>query len=76
MHVLVGFAAGGPTDITARLTGSWLTQRLGQQFIIENRPGAGTNLATAAVARAPADGHTLLLVTVANAVNASLYGQS
>jgi tripartite-type tricarboxylate transporter receptor subunit TctC len=74
VRVLVGFAAGGPTDITARLMSFWLSQRLGQQFVIENRPGAGTNLATAAVARAPADGYTLLLVTVANAVNASLYG--
>jgi Tripartite tricarboxylate transporter family receptor len=73
VHVLVGFAAGGPTDITARLMNSWLSQRLGQQFVIENRPGAGTNLATAAVTRAPADGYTLLLVTVANVVNASLY---
>jgi tripartite-type tricarboxylate transporter receptor subunit TctC len=74
VHWLVGFAAGGPTDITARLMGSWLSQRFGQQFVIENRPGAGTNLATAAVARALADGYTLLLVTVANSVNASLYG--
>ena len=73
VRLLVGYAAGGPTDITARLIGAWRSQRLGAQFVIENRPGAGTNIATAAVVRAPADGHTLQLVTVANAVNATLY---
>jgi tripartite-type tricarboxylate transporter receptor subunit TctC len=73
VRLLVGYSAGGPTDITARLMGAWLSQRLDVQFIIENRPGAGTNLATAAVVRAPADGHTLLLVTVSSAVNATLY---
>ena len=57
----------------ARLIGQWLSERLGQQFVIENRPGAGTNIATEAVARAPADGYTLLLVAVTNAINATLY---
>jgi tripartite-type tricarboxylate transporter receptor subunit TctC len=73
VRLLVGFAAGGGVDIVARLIGQWLSERLGQQFIIENRPGAGTNIATEAVVRAPADGYTLLLVNVANAVNATLY---
>jgi tripartite-type tricarboxylate transporter receptor subunit TctC len=73
VHLLVGYAAAGPTDISARLIGSWLSQRLGHQFVIENRPGAGTNIATAAVTRAPADGYTLLLVSTANAINATLY---
>ena len=73
VHLLVGYAAGGPTDISARLIGSWLSQRLGRQFLVENRPGAGTNVATAAVTRAPADGYTLLLVSTANAINATLY---
>ena len=75
VHLLVGYAAAGPTDISARLMGSWLSSRLGRQFVIENRPGAGTNIATAAVARAPADGYTLLLVTTANAINATLYSK-
>jgi tripartite-type tricarboxylate transporter receptor subunit TctC len=70
---VVGFAAGGPAEILARLIGQWLSERLGQPFIIENRPGAGSNIATEAVARSPADGYTLLLVTTANAVNATLY---
>jgi tripartite-type tricarboxylate transporter receptor subunit TctC len=70
---IVGFAAGGPAEILARLIGQWLSERLGQPFVIENRPGAGSNIATEAVARAPADGYTLLLVTTANAVNATLY---
>jgi tripartite-type tricarboxylate transporter receptor subunit TctC len=70
---IVGFAAGGPAEILARLIGQWLSERLGQPFIIENRPGAGSNIATEAVVRAPADGYTLLLVTTANAVNATLY---
>jgi tripartite-type tricarboxylate transporter receptor subunit TctC len=73
VHLLVGYAAAGPTDISARLIGSWLSQRLGRQFVIENRPGAATNIATAAVTRAPADGYTLLLVSIANAINATLY---
>jgi tripartite-type tricarboxylate transporter receptor subunit TctC len=73
VRILVGFAAGGSSDIVARLTGQWLAERLGQPFFIENRIGAGTNLATEAVVRAPADGHTLLLATVSNAINATLY---
>jgi tripartite-type tricarboxylate transporter receptor subunit TctC len=73
VHVLVGFAAGGPTDILARLMAQWLSQRLGQPFVVENRPGVGGNLATDAVVNAPADGHTLLLVAPANTINATLY---
>jgi tripartite-type tricarboxylate transporter receptor subunit TctC len=73
VRIIAGYAAGGGVDITARLIGQWLSERLGQQFIVEDRPGAGTNIAAEAVARAPADGHTLLLATVANAVNATLY---
>ena len=73
VRVLVGFAAGGPTDILARLIGQWLSQRLGRQFIVEPRPGAGSNLATEAVIRAPADGYTLLLTAVANTINETLY---
>ena len=73
VRILVGFAAGGSSDIVARLAGQWLAERLGQPFFIENRIGAGTNLATEAVVRAPADGHTLLLATVSNAINATLY---
>jgi tripartite-type tricarboxylate transporter receptor subunit TctC len=73
VHLIVGFPPGGAADITARLMGQWLSERLGQPFIIENRPGAGTNIGTEAVARAPADGYTLLLVSVANTVNATLY---
>src|SRR5690348_7287876 len=72
-RIIVGFAAGGPNDILARLIGQWLSQRLGQPFVIENRPGAGSNLATEAVVRAPADGYTLLLVGSPNAINATLY---
>ncbi|MGY4282659.1 tripartite-type tricarboxylate transporter receptor subunit TctC [Bradyrhizobium sp. LM2.7] len=73
VDLLVGFAAGGPTDTTARLIGQRLSERLGHPFIIENRPGAGSNLAAAAVARAPADGYTLLVATSSNAINATLY---
>ena len=73
VRIIVGFPASGGTDITARLIGQWLSERLGQQFVIENRPGAGTNIATEAVVRAPADGYTLLLVTASNAFNATLY---
>ena len=72
-HIIVGYPAGGSTDICARLFGDWLGKRLGQQFIIENRPGAGNNLATDAVAKAAPDGYTILLVNPANAINASLY---
>jgi tripartite-type tricarboxylate transporter receptor subunit TctC len=69
-----GFAPGGAPDVIARLLGQWLAARLGQNFVIENRPGAGTNIATETVARAPADGYTLLLVASPNLINASLYG--
>ncbi len=70
---LVGFTPAGGNDITARLIGQWLTERLGQPFVIENRPGAGTNIAAEAVIHAPPDGYTLFLTNFSNAVNASLY---
>ena len=73
VHVMVGFAPGGPADTIARITGQALSARLGQQFVVENRTGAGTNLATEAVVNAPPDGYTLLLVTSANFINATLY---
>ena len=73
VRILVGFAAGGSSDIVARLIGQSLSERLGQPFLIENKLGAGTNIATEAVVRAPADGYTLLLATVSNAINATLY---
>ena len=73
MRLIVPFGPAGATDITARLIGHWLSERLGQQFIIENRPGAGGNIGTEAVVRAPPDGYTLLYVTTANASNATLY---
>ena len=73
VRIVVGYAAGGGTDIVARLMGQWLSERLGQQFVIENRTGAATNIGTEAVARAPADGYTLLLAHTANAINATLY---
>jgi tripartite-type tricarboxylate transporter receptor subunit TctC len=73
VRLIVGFPAGTSSDITARLIAQWLSQRLGQQFIVENRPGAGTNLATELVAHASSDGYTLLWVTQTNAINASLF---
>jgi len=73
VRIIVGFAAGGGADFGARLIGHWLSERLGQQFIVENRPGAASNLAAEAVVRAPPDGYTLFLVTSVNAVNATLY---
>ena len=73
VRIIAGFAAGGGVDVTARLIGQWLTDRLGQSVVIENRPGAGGNIGTEAVVNAAPDGYTLLLATVPNAVNASLY---
>src|SRR6266853_590247 len=73
IRVIVPFAAGGQADILARLMGQWLSERLGQPFVIENRPGASGNIATEAVVNAFADGHTLLLVAPANTINATLY---
>ena len=73
VRLVAGFAPGGGVDITARLIGQWLAERLGQQFIIENRPGAGGNIGTEAVVRAAADGYTLVMVGSWNAINATLY---
>jgi tripartite-type tricarboxylate transporter receptor subunit TctC len=73
VRLIVGFAAGGSTDISARLMAQWLTERLGQAFVVENRPGAGSNIAAEAVVNAPADGYTLLVGATANAINATLY---
>src|SRR5262245_30982895 len=73
VRIGVGFAAGGQHDINARLIGQWLSERLGQQFVIDNRPGGGSNIGTEAVVHAPADGYTLLMVGGYNAINATLY---
>ncbi len=73
VHIIVGFPPGAASDITARLIGHWLSERLGQQFIVDNRPGANGNIGTEAVARAPADGYTLLMMTSGMASNAALY---
>jgi len=73
VHIIVGFPAGTSSDITARLIGQWLSEQLGQQFIVENRTGAGTNLAADTVVHSPADGYALLWVTQTNAINASIY---
>jgi tripartite-type tricarboxylate transporter receptor subunit TctC len=73
VRIIVGWPAGGGSDIQARLMGQWLSERLGQQFVIENRPGAGGNIGTEAVVKAPPDGYTLLLATSPNAINATLY---
>jgi tripartite-type tricarboxylate transporter receptor subunit TctC len=75
VRFITGFPAGGPTDILARLIGQWLSERLGQPFVIDNRPGGGGNIGTEAVVRAPADGYTLLLVNAASAINATLYAK-
>src|SRR2546421_7762107 len=73
VRIIVGFTPGGTTDIAARLIGQWLSERLGQQFVIENRPGAGSNIAAEAAINASPDGYTLLLVGAPNAINATLY---
>src|SRR6516164_5329095 len=73
VRIIVGFPAGGSATLIARLMGQWLSEHLGQQFIIENRPGAASNIATEAAVRAPSDGYTLLVVTPPNAINATLY---
>jgi tripartite-type tricarboxylate transporter receptor subunit TctC len=73
VRLIIGYPPGGSADITARLMGQWLSERFGQPVVVESRPGAGTNLATEAVVRAPADGYTLLLVAPANAINTTLY---
>ena len=73
VRIIVPFAPAGPSDIVARLMGQWLSERLGQQFVIDHRPGGGGNIGTEAVVRAPADGYTLLLVGGNNTINATLY---
>ena len=73
VRVIVPFAAGGGTDVAARLIGQYLTERLGQPFVVENRPGGGTNIATELVVNAPPDGYTLLMVSPSSAINATLY---
>ena len=73
VRFIVGFPPGGSFDITARLVGQWLSERLGQPFIIENRPGAGGNIATEAAVKSPADGYTVLLCGIPNAISATLY---
>ena len=73
VRLVIGYTPGGSADLTARLMGQWLSEKLGQSFVIENRPGGGTNIATEQVLRAAPDGYTLLLVAPANAINATLY---
>src|ERR1039458_7864324 len=73
VHLIVGFQAGGPQDIVMRLIGQWLSERLGQSFVIENRPGASGNVGAETVVRAAPDGYTLLSVSSPNAINATLY---
>jgi tripartite-type tricarboxylate transporter receptor subunit TctC len=73
LRLIIGYTPGGSADLTARLVGQWLSERLGQPVVVESRPGAGTTIATEAVVHAPPDGYTLLLVAPANAINASLY---
>jgi len=73
VRIIVGFGAGGATDVTARIVAQWLSERMGQAFVVENRSGANTNIATEAVVRSPADGYTLLVATSSNTANATLY---
>src|SRR5437660_8113812 len=73
IRLIVGYTPGGSADLTARLMGQWLSERLGQAFVVENRPGGGTNIATEAALRSPPDGYTFLVAAPANAVNATLY---
>ena len=75
VHLIIGYPPGGSADMTARLTGQWLSERLGQQFVVESRPGAATNLATEEVVRAAPDGYTLLLAAPANATNVALFAK-
>jgi tripartite-type tricarboxylate transporter receptor subunit TctC len=75
VHLIIGYPPGGSADMTARLTSQWLSERLGQQFIVESRPGAATNIATESVVRAAPDGYTLLLAAPANATNVALFAQ-
>src|SRR5277367_207287 len=73
VHIILGFPAGGSSDVIGRLMAQWLSERLGQPFIFDNRPGAGSNIGTETAARAAPDGYTLLWATSANAINATLY---
>src|SRR5262245_12271822 len=73
VRIVVGFAAGGQNDVVARLMGQWLAERLGQPFVVENRPGAGGNVGTEAVVRAPPDGHTLVMIAPSSTINVTLY---
>src|ERR1700675_4694353 len=73
VHLILGYAPGNAPDIVGRLMGQWLSERLGQPCVIDNRPGAGSNIGTELVVRAPPDGYTLLYITTANAINATLY---
>src|SRR5204863_8717530 len=73
VKIIVSFAAGGPTDILARLTAQWLSERVGQQFVVENRPGGGGNIGAEAVVRSAPDGYTLLMIDATPTINATLY---
>ncbi len=75
VHLIIGYPPGGSADLTARMIGQWLSERLGHQFVVDSRPGAGTNIATEAVVRAAPDGYTLLLTAPANATNAALFAK-